>query len=153
MKTSSIILRLLPLLLLTPFVGGCAHQSTEGAMPGTKIESAIAPNATIHDNQVVFIDRDLQSDQGSKVAIEQQGPLLGADGGLSGVFIVFRNRTQTTLQVECRVQFFGVNHEPVEGPSAWQRVILPPLGVGNYKETSLGTTNHAFYYVEVREGT
>lgn len=146
---------LAPLLGFVLANAGCMQPSTEGAAPGQKIENAAFPNATIHLNQVVFLDREIQGDassnRASKVAVEQQG-LSQTEGGTYSVYAVFRNRTQAALQLECRVQFFGKDQEPVEGPSSWQRVFLPPLGVGNYRESSLGLNNRAYYYIEVREG-
>jgi hypothetical protein len=135
---------------------GCYQQPfTEGAAPGEKIQSTAAPNATIHLNQVVFLDRDLQgnedSHRASKVAVEQQG-IAQTAGGTYNVYAIFRNRTEFPLQLECRVQFFGKSQEPVEGPSSWQRVFLPPLGVANYSESSMGVDNRTYYYIEVREG-
>jgi hypothetical protein len=147
-----LLAKLVPLLGIALILPGCAEQ--EGAMPGREMQIS-SPDATIHLNEVVFIDRDLQADASqhfaSKVAVEGKGIAQNA-GGTYGVFALFRNRTQNPLQLECRVQFFGTGKEPVEGPSSWQRVYLPPLGVGNYKESSLGSFNLAYYYIEVREG-
>lgn len=144
------------LILAIAASAGCA--SYEGAMPGERISSGLAPHATIMLNQVVFLDRDLQaapSEFGqpgaSKIAVERQGAVALPGGGMQ-VYATFRNRTNFSQQLECRVQFFGEQQEPVEGPSSWQRVILPPLGVETFKLESLTREHLAFYYVEVREG-
>lgn len=137
---------------LLVFFPACQHH--EGAMVGQRIDSERQPNATIHLNQVVILDRSLQeADRGKragKIAVERHGAARMTSGALQ-THATFRNRTDFTQQLECRVQFFGSQEEPVEGPSAWQRIILPPLGVGTYQESSM--VNHAaYYYVEVREG-
>ena len=137
------------------WLAGCANY--EGAMPGQRIQSASAPHATVLMDQVVFLDRDLQAVPDSlgrsgagKIAVEGFGATRLPSGGLR-VFATFRNRTHFEQQLECRVQFFGESREPVEGPSSWQRVILPPLGVENFKLESLSTDHLAHFYVEVRE--
>lgn len=137
--------------------GGCQSPTYEGAMVAQKIDSPHAPNARIQLNQVVILDRELQDVPGpiarkaGKITVERHGGVRAATGGME-VYATFRNRTNHPLQLECRTQFFGSQEEPVEGGSAWQRVMLPPLGVETFRGRSLGTNNIAFYYVEVREG-
>lgn len=136
---------------------GCQSTSHEGAMVAQRIDSPHAPNAKIHLNQVVILDRDLQNIPGEttrkagKITVERHGASRGPTGALD-VYATFRNRTDYPLQLECRTQFFGTQEEPVEGASAWQRVMLPPLGVESFKGSSKAAGNVAFYYVEVREG-
>lgn len=125
-------------------------------MVAQRIDSAHVPNARIHLNQVVVLDRELQDVPGvtrkaGKITVERHGGVRAPTGGLE-VYATFRNRTNHPLQLECRTQFFGSQEEPVEGASAWQRVMLPPLGVETFRGRSLGANNIAFYYVEVREG-
>lgn len=122
-------------------------------MVGQRVDSDRAPDARIHLNQVVILDRSLQDTgrRGGKIAVERHGATRTNRGALEP-YATFRNRTDYTQQLECRVQFFGSQEEPVEGPSAWQRIIIPPLGVATYKETSLASNNVDYYYVEVREG-
>lgn len=136
---------------------GCQSTSHEGAMVAQRIDSPHAANAKIHLNQVVVLDRDLQNVPGAdtrragKITVERHGATRGPTGALD-VYATFRNRTDFPLQLECRTQFFGAQEEPVEGASAWQRVMLPPLGVESFKGSSKAAGNVAFYYVEVREG-
>jgi hypothetical protein len=135
---------------------GCQEPSREGAMVAQKIDSQMAPNATIHLNQVVILDRDLQDTPGAtkragKITVERQGGTRLTTGAME-VYATFRNRTDFPLQLECRTQFFGSQQEPVEGPSAWQRVMLPPLGITTFKGASLAFNNIEYYYIEVREG-
>jgi hypothetical protein len=134
---------------------GCQSTTHEGAMVAQKIDSPYAPNATIHLNQVVILDRELQEVPGQrnkagKITVERHGGVRQTTGAME-VYATFRNRTDFPLQLECRTQFFGAQQEPVEGASAWQRISLPPLGVETYRGLSLGFNNIAAYYVEVRE--
>jgi hypothetical protein len=134
---------------------GCQSTTYEGAMVAQKIDSPFAPNATIHLNQVVILDRELQDIPGSmnkagKITLERHGGVKQPTGAME-VYATFRNRTNYPLQLECRTQFFGAQQEPVEGASAWQRISLPPLGVETFRGLSLGLNNIAAYYVEVRE--
>lgn len=134
---------------------GCQSTSHEGAMVAQKIENPKAPNATIHLNQVVILDRALQetpaAGRAGKITVERHGGVRLPTGALE-VYATFRNRTDHPLQLECRTQFYGSQQEPVERASAWQRVVLPPLGVETFRGASLGFANVASYYVEVREG-
>ena len=65
---------------------------------------------------------------------------------------MIRNRTDFPLQIEGRVQFFDESKAPVEGPTAWQRVFLPPQSVATYKESSTNVYDIGYYYIEIREG-
>lgn len=139
------------------FLVGCETTNYEGAMPGQQINAVDAPNATIHLNTVVILDRELQdvpgriSKRAGKIAIERHGGIRLATGAME-VYVTVRNRTDHPQQLEFRTHFFGSQQEPVEGPSAWQRVMLPPLGVSTYKSNSMAFNNVDYYYVEVREG-
>ena len=136
---------------------GCQDASREGAMVAQKIDNQMAPNATIHLNQVVILDRELQdvpgalSKRAGKITVERQGGVRLPTGAME-VYATVRNRTNFEQQLEFRTQFFGSQQEPVEGPSAWQRISLPPLGVSTFKGASLAFNNIEYYYIEVREG-
>ena len=52
------------------------------------------------------------------------------------MWAVLRNRTDYPLQIEGRSQFFDADQVPIEEPSAWKRVHLPPNAVGTYRESS-----------------
>jgi hypothetical protein len=84
-----------------------------------------------------------------KIAVEATGARRTPTGTLE-TWAVLRNRTNWPLQVECNVQFFDKNGMPVEGPTAWQRIMLSPNAVNSYKEFS--TADAASYYIQVREG-
>jgi len=143
---------------------GCNQKITEGPGPPVKVDDPRAPHATLAYNSVVFLDKSLSRSlkqgeifgwklgpaQVTKIAVETQGARRTQTGALQ-VFATFRNRTDFTAQLEGRVQFFDKDKVPIEGPSAWQRIILPPNGVAAYKEFST-RVDAAFYYIEVREG-
>ena len=155
MKTKSTFV----LVCAAAFAGltGCQEPSREGAMVAQKIDSQMAPNATIHLNQVVILDRELQdvpgtlSKRAGKITVERQGGVRLPTGAME-VYVTIRNRTDFEQQLELRTQFFGSQQEPVEGPSSWQRISLPPLGISTYKSQSLAFNNIEYYYIEVREG-
>ena len=83
--------------------------------------------------------------------LEDQGSRRTATGTLQ-VWATLRNRTNFRLQVEVRVQFFDADKGPLEGPTAWQRVMLPANTITSWQENSIGTTQVAYYFGEIREG-
>jgi len=143
---------------------GCNEKITEGPGPAVRVDDPRAPNATLLYNSVVFLDESLSRSlkqgeifgwklgpaQVTKIAVETQGGRRTQTGTME-VFATFRNRTDFTTHLEGRVQFFDKDKVPAEGPSAWQRIVLPPNGVAAYKEFST-RVDTAFYYIEVREG-
>jgi len=161
--------------LVLVFSFGCAKDVidiSEGPAPGVRVRDSQAPHARVMVDRVVIIDKGLQkwdtkkveywpnwlsiffngypeNQKNSKIAVEKVGTKK-TPVGATGVWAVFRNRTDYPLVIECRVQFFGKNLEPVEGPSAWQKVYLPPQGVSNYKENSITLERIEHFYIEVR---
>lgn len=129
----------------------------EGAAPAIRVQDASAPTAKVRLNTVNIIDDGLQSWQGkeadrwSKIAVESTNSRRTATGTLE-VWGVLRNRTDYPLQVEGRTTFFDQYEVPIEEPSGWRRVLLPPNGISAYKEFSTRTDEVAFYYIEIREG-
>ena len=103
----------------------------------------------MHD-QVVILDKSLQSAKAGKIAIESQGARRNATGTLS-VIVQIRNRTDFPQVIEARTSFFDSALAPSEKASGWTRVHLDPNGIGSYQESSLGAASVAHYYVEVRE--
>ena len=75
-----------------------------------------------------------------------------APSGLVEAWALLRNLTNQALQLEARVQFFNQRREPVEGPTAWTRLYLPPHGRQAYRGRSSGAPGIALYYIEVRAG-
>jgi hypothetical protein len=139
---------------------------TEGPAPAVKVSDSKAPYTTIRYDNVVFIDRSLQKwpvekgrifswpvDQEGKkgkIAVESQGSRRTQTNTLE-VWATLRNRTNYPLQLEGRVQFFDSSKVPIEGPTAWQRIFLPPNSIEAYKEKST-RVDIAHYYIEIREG-
>lgn len=137
-------------LLATALLAGCQTVSQEGAQPGVRVNDPMAPTARIMHDQVVILDKSLQSAKAGKIAIESQGARRNATGTLN-VIVQIRNRTDFPQVIEARTSFFDSALAPSEKASGWTRVHLDPNGIGSYQESSLGTASAAHYYVEVRE--
>jgi hypothetical protein len=140
------------------FLAGCTTVDVrEGPGPGVRVRDVRAPYATVRLNQVVITDKSLEEWYGKpqekrgKIAVESHDARRTPTGTLE-VWAVLRNRTDFPLQIEGRTQFFDQDQAPAEGPTAWQRVHLPPQGTGVYREFSTKIEEIAYYYVEIREG-
>ena len=163
-------------LVILIFLGiGCktvVHIS-EGPAPGVQVRDERAPQARIRMNTVAIIDKSLQqwdtksieyqpawlsifsgerpeNEKYSKIAVDGTNAGRSPTGTVE-VWATFRNRTDYPLTIEGRTQFFDRQEAPVEGPTAWQRVHLPPQSVATYKEYSTKVIDVAYYYIEVRE--
>lgn len=146
-------MRTLPILLCAgaALLSGCVTQPlAEGAKVARRVDDAIAPDARIHYNQVVILDRSLQNDKTGKLAVERQGARRNPTGTVR-VIAQFRNRTDYPQAIEARVSFFDGQHVPVEKTSAWSRILLAPNATGVYEESSTMTSDVEHYLVEVRE--
>lgn len=160
------------LVVLVLSVAGCVTDVREGPAPGVRVQDPRAPQAGIRYNSVAIIDKSLQKWDGkvfdppwtehissgpkeenkrSKIAVESTNSRRTPTGTLE-VWTVLRNRTDHPLQIEGRTQFFDQTKAPVEGPTAWKRVFLPPQSVATYKELSTKVGEVHYYYVEIREG-
>ena len=145
-----VILAAVSLMMLN----ACAQEDMikEGASPGVRVDDKRAPYATIRYNTVAILDKSLQRINGrGKIAVESSGARRSPTGTLEA-FAVLRNRTDYPLQIEGRVQFFDAQKFPADGPTAWQRVYLPPNSVAGYKELSTQVHGIGYYYIEIREG-
>ena len=130
---------------------GCATQPLpEGAKVARRVDDSIGPDARIHYDQVVFLDRSLQNDRTGKLAVERQGARRNPTGTVR-VIAQFRNRTDYPQAIEARASFFDGQHLPVEKTSAWSRISLAPNGTAVYEESSIMTSDVEHYLVEVRE--
>lgn len=144
------------------FLAGCnSVRVYEGPAPAMRVEEGYAG---LRLNSVAILDDSLQewyvvedSQTGpvehgkvGKIAVENVGARRTATNNVE-VFAVLRNRTDYPLQVQGRVQFFDGMKAPVEGPSAWQRIYLPPNSIFSYKEFST-RMDASYYYIEIREG-
>jgi hypothetical protein len=141
----------LPAAMAAALIAGCAAQPLEeGAKVARRVDDPIAPDARIHYDQVVILDRKLQNDRTGKLAVERQGARRTPTGTVL-VTAQFRNRTDFTQAIEARVSFFDEGYVPVEKVSAWSRLILPANGTGVFEESSTRTSEVSHYLVEVRE--
>lgn len=128
----------------------------EGPAPGVRVRDERAPYATVRMNTVNVLDKSLQDWQvgmpkKGKLAVEATDSRRSETGTLE-VWAVLRNRTDYPLQLEGSVQFFDENQAPVEGPTQWHRIYLPPQAVTSYREVSTKVHEPAYYYIEIREG-
>ena len=71
--------------------------------------------------------------------------------GTLKVWAILRNRTNYPLQVEARIAFYDATKAPLEGPTSWDRIHLPPNATAHYEEFST-KTEIGYYHIEVREG-
>ena len=131
-------------------LAACQSVSPEGAQMGVRVNDANAPTARVMYDQVVILDKQLQSTKAGKIAVEGQGTRRTATGTLN-VIVQLRNRTDFAQVLEARTSYFDSGFAPTEKPSAWNRIHLDPNGTASYQESSLGTVNVAHYYVEIRE--
>jgi hypothetical protein len=131
---------------------GCqqAPHFEEGAKLGMRVDDSLAPDARIRHDQVVIIDRALQTDKTGKLAIESHGARRNPTGTLK-IIAQIRNRTTFPQVIEARTNFFDNGFVPIEKTTAWSRVFLDPNGIGVYEESSVMAGEVAHYYVEIRE--
>lgn len=144
-----------PLLLpiaVAALLAGCQTPEPlpEGAKVARRVDDAMAPDARIHYDQVVILDRSLQGVKAGKIAVESQGARRNPTGTLR-VIAQLRNRTDYTQAIEARVSFYDAGYVPIDRSSAWNRIILDANGVGVFEESSTLTSQVAHYLVEVRE--
>ena len=152
------------IMVVVVLVAGCTSTRIyEGPAPGIRVESEGAPNAGIRYNSVAILDQNLQTSyvfqngeikQGhvGKIAVENAGARRSATGTLEA-WAILRNRTNYTQQLEGRVIFFDTQKAPLEGPTAWQRVILPANSINTFKEFSTNVMDVGYFYIEIREGS
>ena len=146
------------MIVATACLCGCGQPPLrEGASPGVNVNHPMAPYAKPRMNSVGILDKSLADWQGrddrrrSKIAVEATDSKRTQTGTLQ-VWATLRNRTDYPLQIEGRTHFYGPDQDPVEGPTAWQRLHLPANSVGHYKEFSTRIEGIEFYYIEIREG-
>lgn len=131
-------------------LAGCQAPYQEGAQMGVRVNDQMAPNARIQYDQVVILDKSLQSSKAGKIAVEQQGARRNPTGSLK-VIAMLRNRTDFPQVLEARTSYFDSGFAPTEKPSAWTRIHMEPNGVSSYEESSMAAQAVAHYLVEVRE--
>jgi hypothetical protein len=128
-------------------VGSGCLAVNEGTHRAKSVPSGKYYQTGIYWNNFVLTDDAISR----KIAVEDQGSRRTATGTLQ-VWATLRNRTNFRLQVEVRVQFFDADKQPLEGPTAWQRLALPANTIASWQENSIGTTQVAYYFGEIREG-
>ncbi len=119
---------------------GCQTQIYEGAGPGVHVDDSRAPQAGIRYNTVVIVDKSLENWDGKLY-----------DPEWSSIFDPFGPKDKTK-RAKIAVEKTNSRRAPSEGPTAWQRVHLPPQSVATYKEFSTKIQDINYYYVEIREG-
>ena len=122
------------------------HDS-EGTKPGLRVTDSNFPGTRARLNSVGITTDSLRY----KIAIEATNSKRTPTQTLE-VWTQIRNRTDYPLQVECRVQWFDGKQAPVDKPTAWQRIHLPPNSLETYREFSTNIYDINFYYIEIREG-
>lgn len=157
MKASHVLLTFVTALAVTLLPGCETVDVREGPGPGVRVRSGLAPYATVRLNTVAILDDSLQDwdgppgRKGGKIAVERTNASRTETGTLVA-WALLRNRTDYPLQIEGRVQFFDEAEAPLEGPTAWQRLHLPPNSVITYRGNSTQTDRVKYYLIEIREG-
>lgn len=141
MKHSLVVLSLLVLV--------CASclSVNEGTYRAKSVPSTRYSQTGVYWNNFVLTDKSISN----KIAIEDQGSRRTPTGTLE-VWAQVRNRTDFPLQIEGRVQFYDSEQSPLEGPTAWKRIMLPANTIATWKESSVKTSEVAYYFGEIREG-
>jgi len=127
---------------------GCGdrYAVNEGSYAPVRIRDKNIPGTQIRWNNVSLLDKSIEN----KILVEATNSIRTATNTLE-IWALFRNRTDYPLQIEARASFFDPSQAPIEGPTAWQRIILSPNASANYKEFST-RVNIGFYTIEIREG-
>ncbi|MEW6261558.1 MAG: hypothetical protein AB1641_00645 [Thermodesulfobacteriota bacterium] len=126
--------RILILLAGTALLFGCAGGEVVKG-PGVPL------------NTVTFLDTGLDQKVGLQSTDSRRSPSDTVE-----VWAVIKNKTGSPLKLEGRVQFFDRQKAPAEGPTAWQKLFLPPSGLATYREFSTKVMEVGYYYIEIREG-
>lgn len=122
----------------------------EGAMLARRVDDARVPDARMHYDQVVILDRSLQNEKAGKLAIESQGSRRNPTGTLK-VITQLRNRTDFLQTIEARVSFYDAGYAPIDMTTAWNRIVLDANGFGVFEDNSTLTSDVAHYLLEIRE--
>ena len=120
-------------------------------LPVVMILSACTTTTPIKMNSVAIIDTSLQSLQGDVISVETTTSRRTPTGTVEAI-AVLRNRTDSPIQVEGRIQFFDDQKIPVESPTAWQRIFLNPNSVETFRGYSSKVEGIHDFYIELREG-
>jgi len=97
-------------------------------------------------NTVALLDRDLEN----KIIVTSTNARRSPTGTVEA-WTMLKNRTQSPLQLEGRVHFYDKSKALLEGPTAWQRIMLAPSSLATYREFSTNVMDVGYYYIEIRE--
>ena len=127
-------------------MSGC-YEVKEGSYAPVRIRDQNLPGAQIRWNNVSLLDPSIKN----KILVEATNTRRTPTGTLEA-WATFRNRTNFPLQLEARSSFYDANQAPIEGPTAWQRIYLPPNATAHYSNVFSTKIDIGFYTIEVREG-
>lgn len=147
-------------LIILPIVisGLCACTSTAIPLPPPAHQQQAFATASPRLNTVNIIDDALQQTHlkrdgsthiDTKLAVEGAGQAV-LETGAREVWVTLRNLTDYPQNVETRVTWYDAAEKPVDGPTAWDRLMIPANGAETYTNPSVHPAAQAFY-VEVRE--
>jgi len=86
-----------------------------------------------------------------KITVQKHASRKSPTGTME-VWATLKNHTDYPLQIEGRTQFFDKDESPTDVGSTWQRVQLPPKGIGTFRDFSTKLQGVESYYIELREG-
>ncbi len=138
--------------VLLGFLTGCQTPTASGPRVIEKTVERYAPMRQGRVDIAVFTDKALRQLYGdrTKVVVRSSGKRR-TDSEVLEAWVELHNRSRHPLQVEARTSFYGEGQEPMEGPTAWHRVFLPPNSIGMYREFATKRST-AYYYIEIRQG-
>ena len=85
----------------------------------------------------------------TRIAIEGE-TLSVTDTDLLKIRMILRNQTDHALALEGRTTWYDGDEFPVDGPTAWKRLMIPPKTSMTYVETSIDERS-TYYHVDIRE--
>jgi hypothetical protein len=135
------------ILLGIMLIAGCnEYRVKEGSFGPQRVRDPNLPGTQIRWNNVALLDPSI----GNKIFVEATNSRRTPTGTLE-VWAILRNRTDYDLQLEGRASFYDAAQAPLEGPTAWERIYLPPNATAHYKALST-RLDIGYYTIEVREG-
>lgn len=118
---------------------------------GTSTTQLQMNSVNVIDRRMLEVRKTINGEQYNygKILVESSGASRTETGTLA-VYTTIENLTDFPQAIQARTRFYDENRAPVEGFSAWQRIILPARGVDTYREMSL-TDRAGFFYIEIKE--
>ena len=143
-KFTSMLVLTVAALLLTAC--GDHYRVKEGSSAPVRIRDDNLPGTQIRWNNVSLLDKSIAN----KVLVESTNSRRTATNTLQ-VWALFPQPDRFPPAARGPHHFFDASQMPFEGPTAWQRIMLPPNANGHYKEFST-RVDIGYYTIEVREG-